>query len=266
MKAGPAPSGREGGEPFEPAAYDSTFSDTVLGRLYRDAVWARFDRCFPPGSRVLEVNCGTGVDAAELTRRGVRVLATDASAAMVARTRARGVEARVCPIEDIGSLAGAEGPFDGVLSNFGGLNCVADLGGVARDLAGLVRPGGVMLWCIMGPVVPWEIAWFLAHGHPRTAVRRLRPAVGGGPLTWRGVALRYPSVEKTIRAAAPWFTARATGAVGLLLPPPYTERWAARHPAWLRRLDRVERRVEGWPGAAQLADHYVVELVRTPDR
>jgi hypothetical protein len=50
--------------------------------------------------------------------------------------------------------------------------------------------------------------------------------------------------------------------VGVLLPPPYTEPWAARHPRLIGALDRAERAVDRWPGAAALADHYVLELVR----
>src|SRR5207244_5164801 len=46
-------------------------------------------KVFRPGSRILELGCGTGRDAVALAQRGIRVDATDVSPAMIAATRAR---------------------------------------------------------------------------------------------------------------------------------------------------------------------------------
>ena len=123
--------------------YDARFTQGVLGRTLRRAVWRWLDRAFAPGQRVLELNCGSGEDAVHLAARGVRVLATDASPAMLDATRAkvdraglgRSVEIRPADIERLDqALAGSSDLLDGAFSNFGGLNCVADLPGVARAL------------------------------------------------------------------------------------------------------------------------------------
>ena len=71
------------------ADYDHSFSESAIGRRMRAAVWRRLDVAFQPGDRVLELNCGTGEDAVYLGRRGVRVLATDVSPAMLEVTRAK---------------------------------------------------------------------------------------------------------------------------------------------------------------------------------
>jgi SAM-dependent methyltransferase len=257
------------------AGYDASFTAGAVGRLMREAVWRRLDACFAAGDRVLEINCGTGEDALHLARRGVRVLATDASAAMLAVARAKvesaglggpggAVALRRLAIEEVGRLAGEAAedgwrpPFDGALSNFGGLNCVADLRAAAVGLAACLRPGAVAVVCVMGPLVPWEWAWFLGHGQPARALRRLRP----GGARWRGLTVRYPTVGGLRRALAPAFRLRRAAAVGALLPPSYAEGWAARHPGLLRRLARWERSVETWPPLPWLADHYLAELVR----
>ncbi len=252
--------------PFEAAAsdYDDTFSATTLGRRYRAAVDASLRWAFASGQRILELNCGTGEDAVVLAGRGVRVVATDAAQAMVAvassKVRIAGldafVETRTLAIEALGDEPA--GAYDGVLSNFGGLNCVADLGAAAGQVARVVCPGGRAVVCVMGPVVPWEVVWFGLHGEPAKAVRRLRRGV-----VWRGLPLRYPSVGAAGRAfRAAGFAVHARRGVGVLLPPPYTEPWAARHPRLIGALDRAERAVDRWPGAARVADHYVLELVR----
>jgi SAM-dependent methyltransferase len=244
--------------------YDNRFTRTAIGTLMRNAVWNRCALRFAAGSRVLEMNCGTGEDALWLARRGVRVVATDASPAMLqvaqqklADTAAGGsVRFQHLTWEDLDALE--ETPFDGALSNFGGLNCVADLRNAARALAKQLRPGATAILCVMGPVVPWEWIWFLGRGDPRRAFRRLRR---GGAM-WSGIAIRYPSSAKTSRAFAPEFRVLRVSAVGALLPPPYTEKRLGRYPRMIAALDRVERRFETlWP-LPMLADHYLLELER----
>ena len=244
--------------------YDERFGGLV-GQLFRRATWRWLDAAFGPGDSVLELSCGTGEDALHLAGRGVRLLATDASAGMleIAGRKVAGagskVEFRHLAIEQIVTLAG-EFPrgFDGAFSNFGGLNLVADLSAVARSLGALVRPGGRVVFCIMGPWVPWEWAWFLAHGDPARAFRRLEP----GGATWRGVKVRYPSIRKARRAFAADFKFLRAGALGVLVPPPYTERWARRHVRMISMLERWERRIESWPLVPWLGDHYVLQLER----
>ena len=126
------------------------------------------------------------------------------AAEMVAVAQRRGVDARQLRAESIGDLTPL-GPFDGALSNFGGLNCVADLGAVVDGLAACLRPGGSALLCIMGPVVPWEWAWYLLHREPRRAFRRFAEVTW-----WRGLAIRYPSIRSMRRMLAPHFEVRST--------------------------------------------------------
>jgi SAM-dependent methyltransferase len=245
------------------ADYDVQFTATPLGVLLRQAVHRRLDARFAPGDRVLELACGTGEDAVHLGRRGVRVLATDASAAMIEWTRAKTaaagldgtVEARCLPIED---LSGLPGPFDGAFSNFGGFNCVADLGGAARSLADVLRPGAPVLLCVMGPLVPWEWAGFPLRGRFRDAFRRLRR----DGVAWRGITVRYPSIGTMRRAFAPAFRPLRVSAVGALLPPTEWESWTERHPKLLVALARWERRLETVPPLPWLADHYLLEMER----
>jgi len=252
--------------PFDALAadYDATFTGSAIGQRMRTAVWRRLEAAFAPGARVLELNCGTGEDAVFLARRGVRVLATDIAPAMVAATRDKVARTGLKNLVEVAQLDIAQlaqhpiGQFDGVLSNFGGLNCVAELQRVARDLAALLRPGAKALLCVMGPVVPWEWGWFLTRGEPRKAFRRLQP--GGAP--WRGLTIRYPTIGTVRRAFAPEFAHRRVAAIGALVPPPYASAWAERHPRMMAALDRWERRAETIPPLPWLADHYLIELER----
>jgi SAM-dependent methyltransferase len=191
------------------------------------------------------------------------VLATDISAPMIEVAQrklaglpeSRAVQLQTLAWERLGGLAAA--PFDGMLSNFGGLNCVADLHGAARSLAMTLKPGAIAILCIMGPRVPWEWLWFLARGRPGAAFRRLHRN-----REWSGITIHYPSIAATVAAFAPDFRPLRVGAIGALLPPPYTEGSLGRYPRLLAALERLERRWETrWP-LPQLADHYLLELER----
>ena len=244
------------------AGYDAAFTSTRIGSLMRQAVWRHTDRLFQRGSRILELNCGTGEDAIHLAASGIRVLATDASLEMVRIASEKIsreplsslVDVRQLAWEELDRLGGLE--FDGALSNFGGLNCVLDLPAAAAALARRLRPGAPALICAMGPLCPWEWIWFLLHGRPSTAFRRLRAA------HWRGIDVRYPAIGAVKRAFAPNFQFRQASAIGALLPPPYAEPLAARWPAFIESLNRWERRVESVPPLPWLSDHYLLELER----
>jgi SAM-dependent methyltransferase len=244
--------------------YDRQFTATAIGSRMRAAVWSRCAVRFTPGSRVLDMNCGTGEDAIWLARRGLQVVAADISPRMLEiaegkfASSANGVSALFKRLawEDLAAFEVR--PFDGVLSNFGGLNCVSDLRSIADALAAKLRPGGMALLCIMGPAVPWEWIWFLAKGNPHAAFRRLRR----GGAEWSGIAVNYPSIAKAREAFAADFRVLRVSALGVLLPPPYTENWIGRFPRVIGALNRVERLVEtSWP-LPMLADHYLMELQR----
>src|SRR2546428_2798525 len=84
--------------PFDALAdtYDESFSDSSIGRAQRRVVWMETDRTFRAGQRILEINCGTGIDALHLAHRGVAVLACDASPRMIAVARGRLARSSAC--------------------------------------------------------------------------------------------------------------------------------------------------------------------------
>src|SRR5208337_2607391 len=118
--------------PFDAVAraYDARFTSSLIGRAQRESVWLEMDRLFRPGQRILDINCGTGVDALHLAARGIHVVACDVSPRMLAVARRRldasphrhHADLRTLAIEHVGQLEG-DGLYDGVLSNFSGLNC-----------------------------------------------------------------------------------------------------------------------------------------------
>ena len=240
------------------ANYDALWTATPVGRAQRDQVWRVIDGLFAPCERVLDIGCGTGEDALHLMARGVDMVAVDASAEMVAVARSRGVAAYVASfarLRDEGVPRGRGRPphnFDGGMSNFGAWNCVADLRGAAREIAGVVRPGGHVAICLMGRVCMWETLYYVMRVQFRKALRRLRTA------EYRGMTVYYPSVGEMRAAFSEHFEVLRWTGVGLFVPPSYVK-----IPALLVRVLAVcDRLLAGLPLLRAFADHRLFILVR----
>ncbi len=227
------------------AQYDLLWTRSLVGRAQRDLVWRVLDRVFTPGQRVLDIGCGTGEDALHLSGRGVRVCGIDASSEMVRIALVRGVEARRLAIEEMDAL---DEKYDGVLSNFGALNCVPDLRPVAASVARIVRPDSYTAVCLMNRTCAQEIVHFAVRGRWRTALRR---AQRSGVRASFGAVAYYFSAGEIRRAFEPSFEFVESCGIGLFVPPSYIRiaPWMARLAA---RADSLAGRV---PFLRALADH-----------
>jgi ubiquinone/menaquinone biosynthesis C-methylase UbiE len=257
--------------PFDAVAerYDETFTASLIGTAQRKQVWRELDRVFAPGQRVLEINCGTGVDAVHLAERGIGVWACDSSSRMieVARRRLAALELAAevhllhVATEQIES-ARTDAAFDGAFSNFGGLNCVEDLAATARSLASLLKPGAPLVICVMGRYVGWEMAWYMFRGRPGKALRRLGRKPVQVRLGSESVACWYRSVRTLRHALRPYFSPRRRQGVGVSIPPSYLEARARQFPRFMKLLENVDPCLGRTPLIRGLADHLLLTFER----
>src|SRR6266566_1867036 len=192
----------------------------------RNLLWERYARLFRPGDAVLDVGCGTGIDALFLARSAVRVVGIDASPSMIAQARARLefdpsrelVELRVADLRDIGSLPGPG--FDGIISAFASLSTVADLEAFAQQAASLLRPRGAMVLHLLNRSSLWEWLSLVRHGHFRAARQLGRHVernfvIGGRPVRH----YLYHARELYARFFAAHFRLRRAYGLGILRRP-----------------------------------------------
>src|ERR1700739_1966957 len=252
--------------PFDNIAeqYDATFTSSTIGRIQRTAVWRELKNSFCPGDRILDIGCGTGVDARFLAERGIDVVACDSSSRMLSVAQRRiadlprgagSVQLQLLPAEEISNLRD-EGSFDGAFSNFGAVNCVADMPKLASDLTRLLKPGATLLLCVMGPMCLWETVWYLLHGKFAKAFRRFHHAgvaarLGDGA----AVQVRYPSVRSIRRMFAHGFSLKAIRGIGVALPPSYLEAWANKLPGIVKLEADADLVLGHCPGIRMFADH-----------
>lgn len=250
--------------------YDDAFTHSEIGSYLRGRVHARLMIHFRPGSHVLELGCGTGEDALYLSQQGVRVVATDASAAMLHAARSKLTGNRLVLVDrlDLNQLHDTHFPmtFDGVFSSFGPLNCLNDRRGLAEWLANRIKPGGTAAFGVMSPLCLWELLWHGAHFNFKTATRRWRKYVhfqahaGTPPLH-----VYYPSIRHLTRQFWPYFTRTHVEAVGLFLPPSDVFGAIEKRPKLFHLLKNLETRFAKYSKLALLADHYWIEFQRKPD-
>jgi ubiquinone/menaquinone biosynthesis C-methylase UbiE len=251
------------------AQYDAIFTHSAIGVAQRQLVHYALSRHFTQGSRILDMNCGTGEDALHLGAQSIEVVACDASRGMIEVCRRKLAAAGsalpiaflVCANERL-DLLSPLAPFDGALSNFGGLNCTADLT-VMRDLlACLLAPGSALFVCLMGRVCVWEIAWYVLSGNWKKAFRRLQANGTQATVGGHNICVYYPSVHRVAEAFAPSFRLKAWRGIGVALPPSWLESYFRNRPRVIRLLQWIDNRVGSWPLVRCCADHVLLQFVR----
>ena len=251
--------------------YDASFTNSATGSAQRNSVWKEIDRTFTAGQHILEINCGTGVDALHMATRGIHVTACDSAPRMIAVAQLRAdysaisgtVDFRVLATERVGTLRN-EGPFDGVLSNFSGLNCIPDLSFLAYDLAQVVRERGRMVVCLFGRFCIWETFWYLAQGNVRKAARRFRQGGQSAVLSAHSeLKVWYHSVRQLKKAFSPHFRLLGWKGVGVAVPPSYLDFLAAKHPRMFRLVAEIDPWLGDCPGLRAMADHMLLTFERT---
>jgi SAM-dependent methyltransferase len=256
--------------------YDA-LADGELFRLMRGRTHRIFMRWFRRGHRVLEIGCGTGLDTAFLAARGVRVVACDPSEAMVGRTLSRlanehaNDRATVMPcglqnLEMFLDALGLQGPYDGIVSNFGALNCVECLEPLARIAAKSLRPGGAMLLGLMGRHCAAEAIYFTLSGRHDQIRRRHADGAVRVPVAGVDVPTYFHRTGDVVNTLSDAVRLKAIAGIGVVLPPPYFEaRWQTL-PSPLRvGLAGVDGMLAPWPPFNRLADHVLLQFVRPFD-
>jgi ubiquinone/menaquinone biosynthesis C-methylase UbiE len=262
---------RETQDAFDSVAadYDGPRGNNSLIQDMRNEMWRWLDRTFAPGSRLIDLGCGTGLDAVHMAKLGHRITATDWSPRMIARTADRArresvteqVEAMAVGAHELHHLEG-QGQFDGAYSNLGPLNCVPDLADVSAACARLLKPGGALVFTVIGRVCPWEIVHYaLRWRWPRLKIRFARSVVPA-TMNKHTIWTRYYTPREFYRAFERDFTLEHYRGLCVFAPPPYLTGVRERHSRLYERLWRIDRRAAGWPLLRSIGDHFLIVMTK----
>jgi len=249
------------------ADYDGPRGNNILIQQMRTEMWKRLDATFAAGSMLIDIGCGTGLDAIRMAQLGHRVTATDWSPQMVARTRERAARDNVAdrvqavPLggQDFARLPGTA-QYDGAYSNLGPLNCVPNLERLAAECARLLKPGGRLVFTVIGRICPWEIGHYLRlRRWARARIRFARQFVPVG-MNNHTIWTRYYLPREFYSAFQSHFTLEHYRGLCTFAPPPYLTWTHDKHPRlhdWLWRLDR---RTAAWPILRSMGDHFLIVM------
>lgn len=228
-------------------------------------------RLFPPGSRVLEIGCGTGLETIPLAETGVDIVAIDISARMLEEldrkadlrsVRGR-IETRKLPAGELEGIVGMFGPesFDGAFSHFGALNCEPHFDRIPSALYRLVKPGGGISLGILNRTCLSEMVLFALGLRPARALARLKARVPVGQSRF-GVAVFPYGPGEVKRLFGRYFSAERAIGVSVFLPPPHLGRRLLPHPELLGLLETVERLAASRPFLRYLGDYFLLQMRR----
>ena len=260
---------RETQDAFDSVAadYDGSRGNNALIQDMRNEMWRWLDATFATGSRLIDIGCGTGLDAVRMAQLGHHVTATDWSPQMVNRTGDRAQHARMTTrvqavtvgAHELHRLDGA-GTYDGAYSNLGPLNCVPDLAEVSRECARLLKPGGALVFTVIGRFCPWEILHYLGQRRwARVKVRYARGVVPVG-MNKHTIWTRYYTPRAFYAPFRQSFALSHYRGLCVFAPPPYLTGVRDKRPGLYDWLWRLDRRLAGLPGLRATGDHFLIVL------
>lgn len=248
--------------------FDTLYKENKLSEYLRSKFRTEVLSQLRPGSRILEINCGTGMDAIYFARQGHSVLATDNAPGMLAQLDQKlaenGLDGQIhtqrCSFHDLNSLRPQT--FDHIISNFGGLNCTDRLDEVLRQMAPLLNPSGKITLMIMPKVTPWELI-LLFKGKFKTAFRRFKKST---PAHIEGVHFLcyYYNPGYVLRTLKKEFRLLTLKGIFITVPPEFYENFVERYPRLFKILSAVDQSICRFFPFTHCCDHYLITLEKKP--
>lgn len=246
------------------ATFDSTLENEITLRL-RVKIYSLIETLVPLRSRLLDINCGTGIDGINLSMRGYRVSGIDISQKMIAAAKKKldsenfkNVDFSVLSFDRLSSQTFPAA--DLVLSNFGGLNCTADLRSVISGIASVTKPGGFFVGVIMPPFSLWEFFAFGLRLDWSHAVRRFRDHADATGFKSASFPVYYHLPSTVARVFSPFFALKNIIGLNIMSPNPQSTRFATVNPHLTSMLNSLDELIERLPLFRSIGDHYIIIL------
>ncbi|MFT5891062.1 MAG: trans-aconitate methyltransferase [Dokdonia sp.] len=251
--------------------YDAVFTHSTIGKAQRDRVYAYLEKELGTTNHlnILELNCGTGEDAAYFHQQGHHVIATDISEEMIAIAKQKHQDIRFQTL-DIKTITPTtfDQKFDLIFSNFGGLNCLSET--QLRDFLAtsetLLTKNGKLIMVIMPKNTLWERFYFLLKFQSKKAFRRnTKTAVHANVEGIQVPTWYYNPKDITAFANLPDRQAGAytnpihSKPIGIAIPPSYLEPYFKNKPRFMKLLITLESWFQS-PFWAKYADHFLISF------
>jgi ubiquinone/menaquinone biosynthesis C-methylase UbiE len=247
------------------SGFDSSEEKNKILQWMRARVHRHCMKFYKPGEKILELNCGTGIDAVFFAQHGLHIHATDIANGMLEELRRKvreknlgdRISVQECSYTELELLEKKK--FNHIFSNFGGLNCEKDIQHVIAQFKNLLEPGGTVTLVVMPPVCPWEIMMLL-KGKFRTAFRRFRK--DGTNSNVEGIYFKsyYFSPAVLIRHFGDSYHLKALEGLASFVPPPHHEIFPDKFPHLFDALCRLDEKFSHHFPFNQCADQIILTM------
>ncbi len=244
--------------------YEELEHTSSLIVYFRNRIYRHLENKLKSGARILEINCGTGIDAVYLAKRGYKVLGTDLAKGMISiakeKIQREGLEKhltfRLLSNSELDKLKPEK--FDHIFSNFGGLNCSSpgELKQIFQIFPELLKEKGKITLVIMPPVCFWEWARILKGD--KKAFRRLKKHGTIANIEGEQVRTFYYGVREIKKMLQPYFYRFEVENLSFVGPTGNRIHFPEEHPkifSFLMKFDPVSAKI---PFLQGIGDYYII--------
>ncbi|ANI88437.1 hypothetical protein A9P82_03435 [Arachidicoccus ginsenosidimutans] len=249
---------------FQSVVFDELNEGNKLTHHLREIYRKEIVKNAKPGSNILELNCGTGIDGIYFAAQGFNVLSTDNAEGMFDVLNQKinkyhleqNIQTKLCSFNELYELRDKK--FDYIISNFGGLNCTDNLKEVLYQLKEHLNENGKVTLVIMPKVSPWELVMAL-KGDFKTAFRRFKKHTKAHI---EGVyfSVYYYNPSYIIKRLKFDFDVLTLKGIYFAVPPEFYQRFVERYPKMYKILQKIERGMGNHFPFNRCCDHFLITL------
>ncbi len=255
---------------FDSAAetFDSDDYKNGILQWMRTTVHKIYLNNFKRGDLLLELNSGTGIDAVFLSHNGIKVYATDISPKMIeilrTKVKSKGLSGEiryeVKSFDDISEIT--ESNFDGVISNFGGLNCIPDFSKLSHDLYSKLKSNGKIIGIVINKICPWEMFFYSMKFDFHTAFRRFSKKGVDANLNGGKVKTFYFTPGGFGKFFQEEFKIERVYSHALFTPPPYLVGFYNKLKPIAKLFMKMDEVTRGIFPFNRLGDHFIIIMTK----
>lgn len=248
--------------------YEELEKTSGLINWMRNRVRLHLLKQLPKKASILEVNCGTGIDAVFLAKNGYQVYATDIAKGMIDYVKNKITKDNLsdnlsCQLLSFTELEKLKlKKINHIFSNFGGLNCSSEqeLQTVFNSFNDLLLSKGKITLVIMPKVCLWEFAKIFKGN--KTAFRRLKKEGVLANIEGEKVPTYYHSAKKIKQLLTPNFTDFKIENICFLGPTGNRVNFTKKHPLLFRFLTKFDAISNKVPLLRGFGDYYIITATK----
>ena len=249
--------------------YEKLSQENNIDIARRNYIRDHINSFLKPNHSILELNAGSGIDAVYFAKKGNPVLATDVAIGSEKHINHKietlgltNLRFQKCSFTALQNIEHEK--FDYIFSNFGGLNCVSELGSIFNQFDELLNLNGYVSLVIMPPYYPWEIITILKGN--KNAFRRFNKNGALANIKNHPIKTFYHTPNQVKKAFAKNFKHIATQNIGTFYPSAHFVS-LQKHKNIISKLIQFDKWINNSPFMVKgVGDYFIITFQKTKEQ